>query len=164
MSPLAHVAPAPVRFRQATAADRPAVEALQHAAYARNRKLLGVEPLPLQADYGEIFATMEVWLAEEGDALVGVLILEPRADDLLIWSIATSPAAQGHGLGEMMLDAASVRARQLGHPVVRLYTGSPLKSLIGWYQRHGFEVERTEPLPDRTIVHMVKSLGEPEMS
>jgi GNAT superfamily N-acetyltransferase len=163
MSPLTGIAPAPIRFRRASARDRAAVEALQRAAYARNRRLLGVEPLPLKADYGEIFERMEVWLAEERDKLKGVLILELRKDDLLIWSIAAAPDAQGQGLGEIMLDAAAERARLLGHGKLRLYTGAPLTSLIGWYQHHGFVVEGTEDLPDRTITHMVKDLTEPKL-
>jgi ribosomal protein S18 acetylase RimI-like enzyme len=148
--------PAPIRFRVATVTDRPAVEALQNAAYARNRALLGVEPLPLQADYGQIFATKEVWLAEENTTLRGVLILEARPDDLLIWSIAAAPDAQRQGLGQIMLDAAEVRAHQLGRDVIRLYTGAVLETLIGWYRRHGYEIERQELLPDRCITHMIK--------
>jgi len=61
-----------------------AVNALQHAAYARNRTVLGLEPLPLTVDYATIVADYEVWLWEEDGALEGVLILEMRADDLLI--------------------------------------------------------------------------------
>ena len=151
-------APAPVAFRRATDGDRVHVEALQAAAYAKNRRLLGLEPLPLKADYADIFATMEVWLAEERDRLRGVLILELRPDDLLIWSIAAAPDAQGQGLGPIMLDAAEVRAGQMHRSVIRLYTGSPLQSLIGWYQRHGYHVEGVEQLDDREITHMKKSL------
>ena len=54
----------------------------------RTAPLLGVEPLPLLADYAQVFADYEVYLAERDGALDGVLILEPRADDLLIWSVA----------------------------------------------------------------------------
>ncbi len=151
-------APAPVSFRRANEQDRAHVEALQAAAYAKNRRLLGLEPLPLKADYGEIFATMEVWLAEERDRLRGVLILEVRADDLLIWSIAAAPDAQGQGLGPIMLDAAEVRARQLKRTIIRLYTGSPLAPLINWYQRSGYHIESTEQLADREITHMMKRL------
>ena len=151
-------APAPFSFRRANDGDREHVEALQAAAYAKNRRLLGLEPLPLQADYGEIFATMEVWLAEQRDRLRGVLILEVRTDDLLIWSIAAAPDAQGQGLGPIMLDAAEVRARQLKRHIIRLYTGSPLAPLISWYQRSGYHVERMEQLADREITHMMKRL------
>jgi ribosomal protein S18 acetylase RimI-like enzyme len=154
----AKIAPAPITFRRGNDADLACVKALQAQAYARNRRLLGMEPLPLQADYSEIFQTMEVWLAEERNALQGVLILQPRADDLLIWSIAIAPDAQGHGLGPIMLDAAEVRARQLGRSVIRLYTGSKLDTLIGWYHRHGYDIERTEKIADRELTHMTKSL------
>lgn len=156
--PSKRLPPAPIEFRQATRADLPAIVALQQAAYARNRRLLGVEPLPLQVDYAEILTKKEIWLAEERGQLRGVLILEPRVDDMLIWSIATAPDAQKQGLGEIMLDAAEVHARQTGRKVMRLYTGAVLEGLIRWYHRHGYEVERHEELPDRHITHMIKYL------
>ena len=78
-------------LRRATLDDLPAVTALQRAAYAKNRPLLGVEPLPLLADYAQVFADYEVYLAERDGRLDGVLILEPRTDDLLIWSVAVAP-------------------------------------------------------------------------
>ncbi|MGH6816692.1 MAG: GNAT family N-acetyltransferase [Hyphomicrobiaceae bacterium] len=144
---------------RASAADRTEIETLQRAAYARNRSLLGVEPLPLLADYDLICKTHEVWLTHTDDRISGVLILEERPGDLLIWSVAADPAYQGHGLGRAMLTAAETRARQLGRQVLRLYTGAPLQHLIDWYGRHGFVTERLERLSDRSIVHMVKSLA-----
>ena len=144
---------------KASPADRASVEALQRAAYARNRQLLGVEPLPLLVDYGEIFDNYEVWLARDGDGLKGALILEPRVSDLLIWSIATNPGEQGQGLGRELLAAAETRARDLGLAVLRLYTGSTLDHLIAWYGRHGYTLERIEVLSDRSIAHMIKRLS-----
>ncbi len=146
-------------LRRAEAGDLESLLALQQAAYAKNRPLLGVEPLPLLADYGAIMRDMEVWVSETDARLVGALILEPRVDDLLVWSIAADPAAQGAGLGRALLAAAEVRARQLGRTVIRLYTGTPLRHLVDWYGRHGFAVERIETLSDRSITHMIKHLG-----
>jgi ribosomal protein S18 acetylase RimI-like enzyme len=146
-------------LRRATLADLDAVVAVQRAAYARNRTLLGVEPIPLQADYQQIFADYEVWLAEAERRLVGVLILEPRADDLMIWSIATDPARQSKGLGRALLEAAEVRARELGHDCIRLYTGTKLEHLVAWYGRHGYALERIEELSDRSVTHMMKRLA-----
>ena len=108
-----------------------AVERVQRAAYARNRDMLGLEPLPLQADYAAILRDHEVWV-------------KPGAEP---------------GLGRKLLAAAEVRARDLGRGRIRLYTGEPLTHLIDWYGRNGYEVERTEVLPDRRIVHMLKTLA-----
>jgi len=147
-----------VTLRRATTADRAAVEALQQTAYAKNRPLLGVEPLPLLADYVQVFTDYEVYLAESDGVLDGVLILEPRADDLLIWSIATAPHAQGRGTGSAMLAFANGRARALGVPCIRLYTGAPLTFNIAWYGRQGYIHERTEDMGDRVVVHLIKTL------
>jgi ribosomal protein S18 acetylase RimI-like enzyme len=147
-------------LRRATAVDLAAVIALQRAAYAKNRALLGVEPLPLLADYEAILRDREVWITDrDGKKLAGALILEPRADDLLIWSIATDPTGQGNGLGRLLLDAAEVRAGELGRRVIRLYTGTPLAHLVAWYGRHGYAVEGIEALSDRSITHMIKHIA-----
>ena len=145
-------------LRRADARDIARVSALQRAAYAKNRPILGVEPLPLLADYAEIFSSYEVWLAEGAGGLAGVLILELRPDDLLLWSVATAPAMRGTGLGNRLLDAAEARVRELGRRCVRLYTGEPLADNIAWYERHGYVRERVEQLADRRIVHMAKHI------
>ena len=145
-------------LRRATIDDLSAVTALQRAAYAKNRPLLGVEPLPLLADYAQVFADYEIYLAERDGALDGVLILEPRADDLLIWSVASAPAAQGRGVGNRMLAFAEVHARAMGLTCIRLYTGEPLTANIAWYTRHGYAHERLEDMGDRRVVHLIKQL------
>jgi N-acetylglutamate synthase-like GNAT family acetyltransferase len=145
-------------LRRAKASERPAIEALQRAAYARNRALLGVEPLPLLADYGDILKTMETWVADGTGGVEGVLILEPHHDHLLIWSIATDPTAQLRGLGRRLLAAAEDRARTLGLKEMRLYTGTILTHLVGWYTRHGYATTHVEQLPDRSVTHMRKLL------
>lgn len=130
-------------LRRAERADLDAVVAVQQAAYARNRALLGVEPLPLLSDYAEIFRDYEVWVTANG-AITAVLILEPRPADLLIWSVAADPQAQQGGLGRAMLRAAEQRARELRLGTMRLYTGAPLRHLIDWYGRNGYAIEHNE--------------------
>jgi GNAT superfamily N-acetyltransferase len=134
------------------------IAAFQRAAYDRNRAILGVEPIPLKADYAKILGDYEVWMYEDAAKLAGVLILEPRPDDLLIWSVATAPDARRTGIGNGLLVAAGARARALGKHVIRLYTGELLVDNIAWYQRRGFAIEHTEVMSDRRIVHMKKTL------
>jgi GNAT superfamily N-acetyltransferase len=145
-------------LRRATAEDLDAIVTLQRAAFAKNRPVLGVEPLPLLADYAQILLECEVWLLEGPQGLDGVLVLEPRADDILLWSIATASRAQSAGLGNRLLAAAEARARELGRSRVRLYTGDRLADNIAWYKRHGYVHERVEALDDRQVVHLVKNL------
>jgi RimJ/RimL family protein N-acetyltransferase len=152
------IAGADRRLRPATAQDLDRLGALQRKAYAANRAALGVEPLPLQFDYAEALGSYEAWLLETEQGLAGGLILDPRPDHLLIWSIATAPQAQGQGIGARMLEAADLRARQLGLRTMRLYTGEKLTGNVRWYHRHGYAIDRVEEMPDRRVVHMVKEL------
>ena len=149
--------------RRAGPEDVPALEALQHVAYAANRSLLGVEPLPLRADYSGMVGGREVWLFEGAAGLEGALVLEPHNDHLFIWSVATAPTAQGHGLGNRMLQFAETRACTLGLAEMRLYTGEKLATNIAWYRRRGYRIDGHEALPDRIVVHMSKSLETPRL-
>jgi ribosomal protein S18 acetylase RimI-like enzyme len=151
-------ASATAQLRRASAADIAAVNAFQHAAYARNRTILGLEPLPLTVDYATIVTDYEVWLLEQGDVLEGVLILETRPEDLLIWSVAVAPELQGRGIGNRLIAVAEARARELGRRNVRLYTGEKLTGNIAWYERRGFARETIEVLGERRLVHMMKPL------
>lgn len=147
------------QLRRATPADRAVVEMLQQSAYANNAVLLGVTPIPLQADYGQIMHDGEVWLTDDAEGATGAIILIPQADHLELWSVAVAPRAQGRGLGNVLVAAAEKRARDLGYRTVRLLTGEKLTDNVAWYQRHGYTIDRTEALPDRRVVHFSKWIG-----
>ena len=147
-----------LKLSRMTSADIAEIEAFQQEAYARNRDILGAEPIPLKWDYATIFAQTEVWAVRDKGALVGVLILRPRDDDLYLESVATLPQVQGGGYGNAMLNATEFRARDWGYDAIRLLTGEKLTSNVEWYRRKGFQIEEVERLPDRSIVHMVRHL------
>lgn len=146
-------------LRRATKADEAAIAALQEAAYAPNRPLLGVEPVPLLTPAAEVLARYEVWLPDHDGKPAGALILDPTPDHLMIWSVSVDPAYQGSGFGNALLAAAEARARDLDLSVLRLYTGDKLVRNIDWYARRGYATERVEDLPDRRLVHMLKRLA-----
>lgn len=148
-----------VRLRPAAPEDLGRLAELQRAAYAPNRAILGVEPLPLLFDYATLLGHYEAWIAEGEGGLAGALILDPHPDHLLIWSVATAPTARNQGLGARLLAAAETRARELGLDTLRLYTGEKLAGNVRWYHRHGYAIERVEELDDRRLVHMTKRIG-----
>lgn len=143
---------------RASLLQRAEIEAFQEEAYARNRPLLGVEPLPLKWDYATIFSQTEVWEARQKGRLVGVLILRPMDDHLVLESVATLPDVQGAGYGNALLNATEFRARDWGFSTIRLLTGEVLTHNVDWYRRKGFHVETVETVADRNVVHMVKRL------
>ncbi|MEZ5842647.1 MAG: GNAT family N-acetyltransferase [Hyphomicrobiaceae bacterium] len=149
-----------LRLRRGVAGDHDRLVALKRAAYAVNRVMLGLEPIPLMADYRAVLAEREVWLGEDGEGrLIAALVLEVRPSDLLIESVATDPHSQGRGLGRRLLTVAEARARAHGRARLSLYTGATLAHLIAWYARNGYAVTQIERLADRTIAHMVKEIA-----
>lgn len=133
-------------MRRAGPADLAALVALQAEAYAGNRAILGGTPAPLTWDYAAVLAASEVWFAEEDGVPQGALVLDLREDDLYIASIAVLPEARRRGIGDRLLAFAEDRARQAGHPALRLVANALMTVNVGWYSRRGFHIERTETL------------------
>ncbi|MGL4441879.1 MAG: GNAT family N-acetyltransferase [Bosea sp. (in: a-proteobacteria)] len=148
-----------VRVRAATRDDFDDIVRLQHRAYAANRAVLGVEPLPLLADYAELLSRTETWVAVVDLTIAGVLIMDIRPDDALIWSVASDPDRQSSGIGTAMMRHADAVAKERRCDSLRLYTGARLVERIAWYGRLGFTVKHEEQLADRVVVHMVKQLS-----
>ncbi|HMO30686.1 GNAT family N-acetyltransferase [Enterovirga sp.] len=146
-------------LRRGGPADEAPFAAMHRAAYAWNREMLGMEPVPLQTAPGEILRRYETWLLDEAGTLAGAAALSPCPDHLEVWSLSVDPARQNAGIGRRLLEAAEARAKALGLSTLRLFTGKPLTKNIDWYRRRGYAEEREEELPDgRRLVHMVKTI------
>lgn len=128
-----------MKIRRAADADRPAVERLVAEAFTPYIERIGRPPGPMTADYGRALADSRVWVIDGDDGLDAVLVLEEHADHLLIEVIAVDPAAQGRGVGTVLLDRAEADARELGLPEVRLYTNAAMTENLLYYPRRGFE-------------------------
>jgi ribosomal protein S18 acetylase RimI-like enzyme len=79
----------------------------------------------------------EVWLAEEGEEVVGLLLLE----ESWVHSLYVAPGRTGEGIGTMLLGLAkSLRPAGLG-----LWVFVSNTAARRFYERHGFvEVRRTD--------------------
>jgi uncharacterized membrane protein YbaN (DUF454 family)/N-acetylglutamate synthase-like GNAT family acetyltransferase len=99
-----------VRYEDATAADLPAILALLEA--------LGL-PTADVGGAGQLFL-----VARANGAVVGCVALEPHGADVLLRSLAVSPARQGNGIGRVLHAQALARASALGLRTVYLLTTS----------------------------------------
>jgi ribosomal protein S18 acetylase RimI-like enzyme len=141
----------------AVAADVPAVKAVTDAAYHRYIERIGRRPVPMDADHAADVAAGRVYVT--GDPVVGVLVLVPHEDHLLLESIAVHPDAHGRGVGRRLLEFVDEHARELGLFEVRLYTNALMWENQKIYPRFGYELveRRVEGPYDR--LHYRKSLA-----
>ncbi|WP_375399553.1 GNAT family N-acetyltransferase [uncultured Amnibacterium sp.] len=144
-----------IRVRPARAVEVPAVRDIVHAAYEPYRRRLAVAPAPLLADDEAIISAMACMVAidgDRGDAIVGVLVMWPHPDHLLVENVAVHPVQQGRGIGALLLAYAEREAVALGLPSVRLYTNELMTENLAWYPSRGYsETGRRQDGPYRRV-------------
>lgn len=124
--------------RKAEPRDLPRVRAVAAAAYAPYTPRIGRPAAPVTADYARAVARGEVWVAESGAVIAGLLVLVARPDHLLLENVAVDPSAQGTGIGARLLAIAEEQALRLGLPEIRLYTHVTMTENQAYYPRHGY--------------------------
>lgn len=92
----------------------------------------------MTADYDGAVGRGEVWVAVDDDEIVGLLVLVPQPDHLLLENIAVRPQAQGRGVGARLLGLAEHEAARLGLAEIRLYTNAAMTENLDYYPRHGY--------------------------
>jgi ribosomal protein S18 acetylase RimI-like enzyme len=128
-----------VDIRLAGPDDVSAVEAVVHDAFVGYIDRIGVIPAPMTADYLAAVGAGRVWVAvDPAGTVVGVAVLVPDDDHLLLDTIAVAPGRRRSGVGRRLLELADERARAAGLPEVRLYTHELMAENIAYYPRHGY--------------------------
>jgi N-acetylglutamate synthase-like GNAT family acetyltransferase len=141
----------PVR---ATSEDARALQDLANKSYETFIPVMGAIPAPMLADYDEMVRANEVWIHRTETTLTASLVLIRQEDHLLIESIAVDPDHQGKGHGQLLLNWARRRAKEIGFSELRLYTNVLMTRNRAWYQRAGFTEMHEEQRGDKHIVHM----------
>ena len=95
---------------------------------------------------------------EDGQRIVGILVLEEAPSGFLLDNIAVLPELHGKGYGRALIEFAEAQARDRGFRDIRLYTHALMTENIALYRRIGFtETHRvSEKGYDR--VYMTKHL------
>ncbi len=110
---------------------------LARAAYVHYVPRIGRLPEPMTADYGAAVRAGHTWVAET-ERIVGLLVLVPQADHLLLENVAVRPGAQGGGIGRQLLAHAEHEAVRLGFREIRLYTNAAMTENLAYYPRRGY--------------------------
>jgi ribosomal protein S18 acetylase RimI-like enzyme len=99
----------------------------------------------MTADYAQAVRDRRVWAAVQDGEISGFAVLITQPGYLELENIAVRPAAQGRGIGALLLSLAEDRARELGLGEVRLYTNQAMTENLGYYARRGYaETHRAE--------------------
>ena len=91
------------------------------------------------ADYRALIAAGRVHLLASADAVLGVLVSEPRPDHLFVDVVAVQPAAQRQGIGRRLMGFAEQEARRRGLAEVRLYTHEVMHGALALYRALDYE-------------------------
>ena len=90
-------------------------------------------------DYGEKVAKGYAFVAEEAGSVVGLVVLVPASDHLLVENVAVDPSRQGEGIGRALLAFAEAAARDAGVSTLQLYTNAAMTENLAFYPRLGYE-------------------------
>ena len=156
-------------FRTAMLSEGEEVVRVIIAAFTPYVRALGREfPAEGSAEFAEEWERFaaevergDVYVAVEGERIVGAVRTKPREKNLYIHTIAVDPARQGAGVGSWLLQRIDEAARARGLGGLSLETAEMAVANIRLYQRHGFEIV-SRGLPDHGLdpyirVHMMKS-------
>jgi ribosomal protein S18 acetylase RimI-like enzyme len=130
-------------IRAAGSADLAAVSDCVQAAFGPYVAAIGKPPAPMLADYHAAIGQGRVFVLEETGALAGLLVLEPRPDELFVDVLAVRPECRRMGVGRRLMAFAEAEARRLGLPGIRLYTHEVMAEALAFYAALGYqELER----------------------
>lgn len=134
-------------LRATTPADAPTIVALTQAAYrANNLKTGGMYSYVFSETAADLAAQMAEmpWrilvLERDGEPVACVRISQTDPDRINLWRLAVHPAAQGAGLGKLIIAAIERWAAAWGRPWVTLGALEASPENRALYERLGFSV------------------------
>ena len=124
-----------MRVRAGREADVRAIELLVRDAFSAETDRLTMARV--DADYATLVSALGVRVAVTDDAVIGVLVLWPHPDHLLVETVAVLPAAQGAGVATLLLEVAEREALAAGVGELRLSANSAMAQSLtarGWVE------------------------------
>jgi N-acetylglutamate synthase-like GNAT family acetyltransferase len=126
-------------IRPAKPKDVSAIQRIAQLAYQSYIPRIGKPPAPMSNNYHVAVRSGNVWVLDLDGELVGIVVLVPKPDCMLLDNVAVLPERQRSGLGRMLLAFAEAKAREEGFREVQLYTNELMSENLGWYARRGYQ-------------------------
>jgi len=140
------------------------VDRLIRAAFTPYVRALGREIAPdAYGWFAEAIAKGDIYMALDGDEMVGAICTKPQGTDLELALIGVSPARQKSGIASFMIGEVEKLARARGLATLSLNTAEMMEDRVRLYVRHGLMIVRRGP-PDHgrdehVRVYMEKNLS-----
>lgn len=134
------------RIRVAAVGDASTLTRLLNAAFV-------VEQIAMEGDridaagVQQYMRTGEFLLLEQSHSALGCVYVEKRGAHSYLGLLAVDPPQQGRGLGRQLVQAAEQHARGQGCQMMDLRIISAREELLPFYQRLGYVVTHTSPMP-----------------
>jgi GNAT superfamily N-acetyltransferase len=147
-------------FRVASPSDIINAARMVFESYAPYIPIIGKIPPTIFEDFGDHIAKGNLWLLETRTMPIGMVVLTPYDDHMLLQSMAVLPTHQSSGYGRKILGFSEDLARSMGKKAIKLYTNSLMERNQRIYRRNGYEETYRIPYDWGWRVHMEKYLGE----
>ena len=125
-------------IRRAAGTDAAEIAGCVAEAYRYYIHRLGHPPGPMLEDYGQVIVEREVFVAEFGHQIVGVLVLTQTEEGFLLDNIAVIPKHHGEGIGRRLLELAEEQAKSAGFGSIYLTTHEKMTENQALYARMGY--------------------------
>jgi ribosomal protein S18 acetylase RimI-like enzyme len=154
-----------LRFRPATAADRPSLIALVNSAYAIETFLQGTRTdetrLSAMMEKGTILVAENAGAKASSTPPLACVYFEVRGANGYLGQLAVDPAHQGRGLARILVQAAENQLRAAGCQAVEIVVLSMRPELLPIYRHFGYVETGIEESfrPTRVLAPGVKVHG-----
>ncbi|KAL7974609.1 acyl-CoA N-acyltransferase [Trichoderma sp. SZMC 28014] len=120
-------------IKKATVEDLSFLQTIVNASYSKYIERIGKPPAPMLLNYTELpkdrdIFVLESFLDDKGPEIVGgiTLVIDDASSAVKISNVVVGPAAQGRGLGRVLMEFAESVAREKGIDSLELYRSSVL--------------------------------------
>jgi len=149
-----------ISLRPAAKADVDRLTQVARAAYGHYVERIGAAPRPMVDDYAEVVRDFDVTVAERDGQVLGLLVVADTDEGFTIDNVAVDPAAQGTGIGRILLEHAEAEARRAGLDSIALYTHETMTENLDLYARIGYVEYDRRDVGAGSLVYMRKPLAD----